>query len=187
MADKERSSKTGGANSQSQNTSTRTPASTTATAGNQNTPAAAAQAQGKGKGKNKKNKDGAGSTGISSSGAQIVNDPAQSSGQNQNQKSKKGGGGADMVMRRPAGQNNTMEYRFDYVVSALAWHSQLLLFPLHFFAAFNRPSTAISSSPRARIQSSLCKHPCQQFSNILFSSTIMSLTTSFLTFHSATS
>ena len=118
MADKERGSKTGGSNNQTTGASTRTPASSTATGGNTTTPAPTAGGQGKGKGKNKKNKDGTGNTGITASGAQIVSDPAQSSGQNTNSKSKKGGGGADMVMRRPAGQNNTMEYRFDYVVSA---------------------------------------------------------------------
>ena len=119
MADKERSSKAGTNNSQSQGGSTRTPASSTQTGGNQSntTPGPSGSGVGKGKGKGKKKQDGGAGTGMTASGAQIVNDPAGSSGQGQASKGKKGSNAQDMVLRRPPGQNNTMEYRFDYVVS----------------------------------------------------------------------
>lgn len=113
MADKDRGSKTGG-NSSTQGGTTRTPASSTATGQASTTPSGANQPA-KQKNKNKKNKDAAASSGIGSSGAQIM-DPAGNSGQNQKSK-KGGGGGSDIIMRRPQGPNNTMEYRFDYVVS----------------------------------------------------------------------
>jgi len=48
-----------------------------------------------------------------------MNDAASNQGGSTNTKTKKGGGAPDIMMRRPQGANNTMEYRLDYVVSNL--------------------------------------------------------------------